>query len=207
MTSTSSPSRFARFPVAKLSSTRTSSPRVEQAADEVRTDEPAAAGDEDAAHRLVAVTWKFAKSAPGTGARRSATRLSSAAAAGVQTRDQRARRGSEMSSLEHQVHELGEEEPEAGGGARARAHGHVGPVSIRGEQPLEPGVRPAPVIDGIGVVHHHAVCRGKHAPARRRRRGAAREPRAAGRRRARAPAWQDDVEAPVFDWQRLDRAV
>ena len=53
---------------------------IEQRADEVRADETAAAGDEDACHARTAVTWKLANSDPGTGSRRIDTCESSASA-------------------------------------------------------------------------------------------------------------------------------
>ena len=53
---------------------------LEQRAHEVRADEAAAAGDEDARHQATASTWKFANSEPGIGSRSDGSARSTAAA-------------------------------------------------------------------------------------------------------------------------------
>ena len=112
-----------------------------------------------------ATTWKFGISDPGTGRAASRDRASSAEPDAVEQPDRRPR---EHRAPQRDLDVRAEQHRERRRRSRRQARPTATTTRRSLEQPPQPLVRPAPVVDRRGVVDLHAVRRRKHAAARLR---------------------------------------
>ena len=189
-TSTSRPSeaRFARLPVEKLSSTRTSSPRSSSASTRFEPMNPAPPVTSTFGHGASVrhdVVVRGDRAGPLVAERLDAAVESRrrGSAADTTRRDGRSRVPPqdvfEVDRVQHR---------ERGGRARAGGHRNRSPVAVLAEQPLEPGARPAPEVGrGSGGRPSRRASRASTRPPGRSDAARARGRPGPGRRRARAP--------------------
>ena len=143
---------------------------LQQRADEVPADEPAAAGDEDAAHASALLRDHVVVEEDRAGPRRAQRRDAPVErrAARVQQPDEALRDRRQVDAPKEQVEVDAGHRRQTGRRAARRIDLDRAPGGVAQEEELEAAVRPSPVVLGRRVVHLHAVGGGEHPPARRR---------------------------------------